>query len=88
MRFTACKSGKDRTGMSVTLEQINLLAAEFDLARTEQQRSLQAMRRLVTALNYSLLLYKYVFYHYTSYLYQFVLHLLLRLSSIFLYHTS
>ena len=31
--------------MSVTLEQMHLLAAEYDLARNELKRSLQAMRR-------------------------------------------
>jgi hypothetical protein len=45
IRFTSCKSGKDRTGMSVTLEQVNLLTTVFDLARTERHQSLQAMRR-------------------------------------------
>ncbi|KAF2361242.1 Pleckstrin domain [Trinorchestia longiramus] len=44
VRFTSCKSGKDRTGMSVTLEQVNFLTAEFDLARPERHQSLQAMR--------------------------------------------
>ncbi|KAA0194746.1 hypothetical protein HAZT_HAZT010001 [Hyalella azteca] len=44
IRFTSCKSGKDRTGMSVTLEQVNLLTTAFDLARTERHQSLQAMR--------------------------------------------
>lgn len=45
LRFTSCKSGKDRTGMSATLEQANVLAAEYDLAETEFQRALNCMRR-------------------------------------------
>ncbi|XP_042884545.1 inositol polyphosphate-4-phosphatase type I A-like isoform X3 [Penaeus japonicus] len=44
LRFTSCKSGKDRTGMSATLEQGNILAAEYDLSETEFQRALNCMR--------------------------------------------
>ncbi|XP_069194385.1 inositol polyphosphate-4-phosphatase type I A isoform X2 [Procambarus clarkii] len=44
LRFISCKSGKDRTGMSATLEQANILAAEYDLAETEFQRALNCMR--------------------------------------------
>lgn len=44
LRFASCKSGKDRTGMSATLEQANILAAEYDLAETEFQRALNCMR--------------------------------------------
>ncbi|KAK3872993.1 hypothetical protein Pcinc_021955 [Petrolisthes cinctipes] len=44
LRFSSCKSGKDRTGMSATLEQANILAAEYDLAETEFQRALNCMR--------------------------------------------
>ena len=45
LRFTCCKSGKDRTGMSVTLEQVQILSLEFDLAEHEYQRALDVMRR-------------------------------------------
>ena len=45
IRMTSCKSGKDRTGMAVTLEQVNLLSREFDLADTEYQRALDTFRR-------------------------------------------
>ena len=45
LRMTSCKSGKDRTGMSVTLEQVNILSREFDLADNEYERALDTMRR-------------------------------------------
>ena len=45
LRFTNCKSGKDRTGMGVTLEQIQILSREYDLAEHEYQKALDAMRR-------------------------------------------
>jgi len=44
IRMTSCKSAKDRTSMGVTLEQVNLLSREFDLADTEYQRALDTMR--------------------------------------------
>merc|ERR1712045_135651 len=44
LRFTNCKSGKDRTGMGVTLEQIQILSREYDLAEHEYQKALDAMR--------------------------------------------
>ena len=47
LRLTCCMSGKDRTGMSATLEQVQILSREFDLAEHEYQRALDAMRRLV-----------------------------------------
>ena len=45
IRFTCCKSGKDRTGMSSTLEQVQILSREYDLAEHEYQRALDTMRR-------------------------------------------
>ncbi len=45
LRFINCKSGKDRTGMAVTLEQVQILSREFDLAEHEYQRALDVMRR-------------------------------------------
>ena len=45
LRFTSCKSGKDRTGMSVTLEEVNILSREFDLADNEYQKALDTLRR-------------------------------------------
>merc|ERR1712098_51164 len=44
LRFTNCKSGKDRTGMAVTLEQIQILSREYDLAEHEYQKALDSMR--------------------------------------------
>ena len=56
LRLTCCKSGKDRTGMSATLEQVSFLSREFDLADSEYQRALDTMRRSVDAI-----LYQFVF---------------------------
>jgi len=44
IKFTSCKSGKDRTGMSVTLQQVNILSREYDLAESEYQKALDTMR--------------------------------------------
>ncbi|CAG7715934.1 unnamed protein product [Allacma fusca] len=44
LRFTSCKSGKDRTSMAVTLEQCQILSQEYDLAEHEYQLALDAFR--------------------------------------------
>lgn len=58
LRYTSCKSGKDRTSMSVTLEQIQILSEDYDLAEHEFQSALDAMRRYAEILEtFILLLY-------------------------------
>ena len=46
-RITCCKSGKDRTSMSATLEQSRLLLREHFLPSRKQKEVLAAMRRCV-----------------------------------------
>ena len=45
IRFTSCKSAKDRTGMAVTLEQCRILQKEFHLPASTVQKVLDTMRR-------------------------------------------
>ncbi|XP_017853022.1 inositol polyphosphate-4-phosphatase type I A isoform X1 [Drosophila busckii] len=44
LRFTSCKSAKDRTGMAVTLEQCRVLGREFQLPAKQLPYALSTMR--------------------------------------------
>ena len=46
-RLTSCKSGKDRTGMSVTLEECCLLRSDHHLKNETFDRTLSTLRRSV-----------------------------------------
>lgn len=76
LRYTSCKSGKDRTSMSVTLEQIQILSEDYDLAEHEFQSALDAMRRYAEILEtfivllhlqcYNITLYNVLFFNFSE----------------------
>ena len=47
IRVTNCKSGKDRTGVGVTLEECMILMRNHDLPREMMQLVLDDLRRFV-----------------------------------------
>jgi inositol polyphosphate-4-phosphatase len=50
-RLTCCKSGKDRTGMSATLEQCNILIDEHHMDQCHLQNALDVMRSIGTRMD-------------------------------------
>jgi hypothetical protein len=50
-RLTCCKSGKDRTGMSVTLEQARILITKHGMEESKLQEALHLMRSMGTRMD-------------------------------------
>lgn len=59
LRFTSCKSAKDRTSMAVTLEQCRILQDEFHLPQSCVQSVLDTMRRYEFLKNFNVLLFNF-----------------------------
>ena len=45
LRLLSCRDGVDRTGLAATLDQVSIIAREFNLHPAQFQPALDAMRR-------------------------------------------
>ena len=52
IRFISCKSAKDRTSMSITLEQCSILKRKHNLQPETFNHAIDAMRRYVLCLRF------------------------------------